>query len=61
MWDPEAAEAEWSFDEPDCERDSAALMGVPLTVYKVVYRPKRNEKFERDWVSIEMQIPPSRW
>jgi len=56
MWDTEAAEAEWSFDEPDLERDSAALMGVPLTVYKVVYRPKRNEKFERDWVSIEMQI-----
>lgn len=58
MWDLEARSAQVVFDDPELERDSAALMGVPFIIYKVVYRPKRSEKFERDWVSVEMQIAP---
>jgi hypothetical protein len=58
MWDLEAANADVVFDDPDLERDSASLLGVPFAIYKVVYRPKRNEKFERDWVSVEMVIAP---
>jgi hypothetical protein len=58
MWDQEALSAEVTFDDPELQRDSAVLVGVPFIIYKVVYRPKRSELFERDWISLEMQIAP---